>query len=273
MKSNNKTLSHSHAGHRSRLRAKFRKAGIDNWLPHEVLEFLLSFVVARKDTNELAHKLIERFGNIDNVLNAPRDMLVQCNGVSEVVAAYLNFIPAFMDYYLKSKNNEKLKIDGPSEANSILNPLLANLSMENMIVLMIGEKDTYLGYEIIATGTSYCVETTFSEILAVINRFRPKRVILAHNHPRHTSLGSDDDLRFTKNIFVKLRAIGIDLHDHIICAPNCLPYSFNNDNEEYKNFRARCIEEMNDLFSKVSTLGSDSDIAEQKRLGKWVSEN
>ena len=48
-----------HAGHRERLRKKFEENPEMNvFEDHEALEFHLSLVIPRKDTNELAHELL-----------------------------------------------------------------------------------------------------------------------------------------------------------------------------------------------------------------------
>ena len=60
-----------HTGHRARLRKRFLDEGLDTFNEINALELLLFYCVPRKDTNELAHKLIQYFGNYTNVLSAP----------------------------------------------------------------------------------------------------------------------------------------------------------------------------------------------------------
>ena len=55
-----------HDGHRQRLKDRFLREGLDGFTDIQVLELLLFYVVPRKDTNPIAHDLLERFGN-----NAP----------------------------------------------------------------------------------------------------------------------------------------------------------------------------------------------------------
>ena len=52
-----------HINHRKRLRRRFLNEGIDNFEDHNVLELLLFYSIPRKDTNELAHRLISTFGS------------------------------------------------------------------------------------------------------------------------------------------------------------------------------------------------------------------
>ncbi|MGN1034296.1 MAG: DNA repair protein RadC, partial [Oscillospiraceae bacterium] len=59
------------------VKAKFCKFGLSVFEEHEVLELILFYAIPQRDTNELAHKLIEKFGSIKNVLEAPYELLVQ----------------------------------------------------------------------------------------------------------------------------------------------------------------------------------------------------
>ena len=54
-----------HSGHRDRLKKHVITYGIDNWPEHQVLEFLLFFGIPQKNTNELAHKLIDEYVKYD----------------------------------------------------------------------------------------------------------------------------------------------------------------------------------------------------------------
>lgn len=69
-----------HDGHRGRVKLRFLKEGLHNFAPHEVIELLLFFGIPVKDTNELAHELLERFGSLSGVLEAPYEELKQRQG-------------------------------------------------------------------------------------------------------------------------------------------------------------------------------------------------
>ena len=60
----------SHEGHRQRMRARVEQYGLESLAPHEALEYLLYITNARRDTNGIAHALLERFGSFAGVLEA-----------------------------------------------------------------------------------------------------------------------------------------------------------------------------------------------------------
>ena len=61
MENKEKSKSKIHVGHRQRLKDKVRQNGLDVLSEHEILELLLTYSIPYKDTNELAHSLIDNF--------------------------------------------------------------------------------------------------------------------------------------------------------------------------------------------------------------------
>ena len=64
-----------HTGHRKRLKKKFIENGLDVFELHEALELYLFYAIPRKDTNPLAHRLLDKYGSIGAVCDAPIDEL------------------------------------------------------------------------------------------------------------------------------------------------------------------------------------------------------
>ena len=75
-----------HDGHRARKKEQFRRQGLDGFADHEVLELLLYYAIPRKDTNEIAHRLLQKFGSLQNVFSAPLEELAKVDGVGESAA-------------------------------------------------------------------------------------------------------------------------------------------------------------------------------------------
>ena len=75
-----------HDGHRARKKAQFRQHGLDGFADHEALELLLYYAIPRKDTNEIAHRLLQKFGSLQNVFAAPAEELAKVDGVGESAA-------------------------------------------------------------------------------------------------------------------------------------------------------------------------------------------
>ena len=56
-----------HSGHRERLRKKVIQYGIDVLENHEVLELLLFYSIPRRNTNDIAHQMLEEFETLPGV--------------------------------------------------------------------------------------------------------------------------------------------------------------------------------------------------------------
>ncbi len=82
-----------HQGHRARQRKKLLENGPRAFADHELLEMLLYYAIPRRDTNELAHRLLERFGSLQGVFSAPVEELSTVEGVGENAAVLLSLVP------------------------------------------------------------------------------------------------------------------------------------------------------------------------------------
>ena len=87
-----------HSGHRQRLRRRFIENGLDGFEAHQALELYLFYAVPRRDTNPLAHRLLERYQTISGVCDAPIDELQRDFGLSESAAAMLKLLPEMSVY-------------------------------------------------------------------------------------------------------------------------------------------------------------------------------
>ena len=82
-----------HDGHREKMRQRFLKGGLDSFADHEALELLLYYAIPRRDTNPIAHALMERYGSLSAVLTAPVEDLKKVEGVGESAAVLLKLAP------------------------------------------------------------------------------------------------------------------------------------------------------------------------------------
>ena len=80
-----------HEGHREKLRQRFiHENGFENFEDHQILELLLFYANARKDTNPIAHALLDEFGSLKGVLEARPEMLMRVPDVGERAAALIS---------------------------------------------------------------------------------------------------------------------------------------------------------------------------------------
>ena len=78
-----------HAGHRERLRDS-AKQDLRSFSDVELVELLLSFFIPQKDTNVIAHKLLDRYGSVAGVLSAPKTEIIQIANITAQAASMMD---------------------------------------------------------------------------------------------------------------------------------------------------------------------------------------
>ena len=89
-----------HTGHRARVKEEFLARGLSGLADHKVLELLLFYAIPQGDVNPLAHRLVERFGSLSGVFNAPYEELVKVKGVGANTATLIRLLPEIAARYL-----------------------------------------------------------------------------------------------------------------------------------------------------------------------------
>lgn len=208
-----------HAGHRDRLRKKFLDNSFDSLETHEILELMLYYGIPRKDTNPIAHKLIDAFGSISAVLDAPIDKLKE-QGISENCAIYLKLIPQICRLYMEDKHNNKDKIIDIFNAGEMLKHKFVGRDYEAVVLLLLDSKHKEVFCGVVSKGSVSACEIYVRKVIELAVMYNAKFAVLAHNHPSGLALPSNDDILTTKRVHQALRLIQVALIDHIIVADN-----------------------------------------------------
>lgn len=213
-----------HEGHKKRLREK-ALLNIDSLQPHEIIELLLNFGIVRKNTNPIAHELINKFGSVSNVLDADVSALMQIDGVGEASATLLHIIPKLCNVYNKSRVANYSKITNITEAQDYFRILFNSISCEEAYILCLNKIDKVIATIKIGSGDVTKVNIPIEEALTKITQYAPAKVYLAHNHITGGPYPSEADVRFTKNLKNSLDVFHINLIDHIIvCGDECFSF-------------------------------------------------
>lgn len=206
-----------HDGHRKRLTARFLSQGLEGFAPHEVLELLLFYSIPRQDTNELAHRLIERFGSLSAVFEAPYARLLEVKGVGENTAALLKLIPGMARVYYTDRQAGAY-IRSNQDAQELLLPRFVGRREEVVYVLLLDAKGKCLSVELVHQGSLNGAEVSLRKIAGLAISMNAAGVILAHNHPNGVSAPSREDVLTTRHMQEALNAMEIQLVDHLVFA-------------------------------------------------------
>lgn len=215
-----------HNGHRNRLREMAYKSDFKNLEQHQLLELLLTYVIPRKDTNPIAHKLIKEFGSFSGVLDAKLEDLMKVKGIGEKTANFLVSIKHFFFAYNKNKNGSNSVILNTAQAVEFIKPFLESKPYEEFYVVCIDNLNKVKLCEFISSGAVNKTSVDVRKIMEVVFKSGVGNVIVCHNHPSGSPNPSFADDKLTKALLTTLCINGINLLDHIIIGENSF-YSYN----------------------------------------------
>lgn len=209
-----------HKGHRERVRQRFIKEGLDGFEEHQTLELLLFYSVPVKDTNELAHKLLERFGSLAGVFDATVAELCCVDGVGESTAVLLSMMSGLFRKYSNRKSFKKNSIRSVDEAGEYAVNLMRDKAYETfyLVGLDINSKITHAVK--ISEGTLDEAPAYTRKIVEAALSCKASSAFLVHNHPGGNLFPSEADVNITRKARFALLTVDIVLQDHIIVADN-----------------------------------------------------
>jgi len=207
-----------HEGHRIRLKKRFLEEGLDSFEDHQILELLLFFAIPRKDTNELAHTLIQKYGSLSKVFEADPKELATTPGLGENSAILLSLIPSLARIYFKDRWGKRPNLDSTAKAGEYILTLFAGRSYEVFFVICLDAQHNVIYPALVHEGTIDQAQIYPRLIVETALRHKAHSVILAHNHPGGSPVPSPQDIEVTKKIRLALESISIPVLDHIIAA-------------------------------------------------------
>ena len=207
-----------HDGHRQRLKQRFLETGLDSFTEVQTLELLLFYAISRKDTNPIAHALLDRFGSLAQVLDAPVTELSKVPGIGENAALLLRLSKEMGRRYLVSRTGQVTILSSLEECASYIVPYFYGRELETVFLLCLDAKCKVLCCKEIGEGSVNATEISVRKIVEMALAFNASSVVLAHNHPSGLAIPSEQDLLTTKRIAMALGTIDVTLADHIIVA-------------------------------------------------------
>lgn len=219
MSDNKKENSNIHRNHRQKVRERYYSGGFRGMAPHNVLEMLLFFGIPYKDTNPIAHELIDRFGSFSAVLEAKRTDLMQIKGMTENAACLLTMILPLYQRYSQELIKRRPKFDSVDDLADFLRTLyLDNNNIERVYILCFDANKTLITYRVIGEGDVSSSDFDMRKLASAVLETNADSVVLSHNHPHGVAAPSMQDGVATAAIASLLHTLNVKFSDHIIIA-------------------------------------------------------
>lgn len=204
------------AGHRARLRARFRNGGSEAVPDYELLEMILFRVFPRGDTKPISKRLIARFGSFAEVVAAPAERLKEVEGVGERAIDELKLVKAAAERMMRGAVKAKTGLSSWSSVVDYLRLAQAFDDREQFRVLFLDKKNNLIADEVQGKGTVDHTPVYVREVVKRALELSSTAIILVHNHPSGDPTPSRADIDMTKQIIDAARPLGVTVHDHII---------------------------------------------------------
>jgi DNA repair protein RadC len=204
------------AGHRARLRKRLIEGGGDALLDHELLEFLLTLAIPRRDTKPIAKALLREFGGLAAVFTADAEALSRVDGVGEGAVSAIKIAQAAALRLLRDQASERPVLAGWQALLDYLRADMAHHAIERVRVLHLNSRNMLIRDELVSEGT---IDQSAVHVREVIRRaidLGSAAIILAHNHPSGDPAPSRADIELTRDIVEAGKRLGIAVHDHVI---------------------------------------------------------
>ena len=206
-----------HEGHRNRIleRAGTDPAGLQD---HELVEVLLFNCIPRKNTNDIAHELLRRFGSLGEILAAERNDLLAIPGVGENTASYLACIGEAMRRVSAVEVQAEIVID----LHDFVREAAKRFEGEKAEVLELNLINRLGQITLRRRFTSHDTDKvvlSVGQINRIIANHPTNGLLVVHNHLVGAALPSAEDDDFTERLQLLCSMAGIFFYDHVIVGP------------------------------------------------------
>lgn len=203
-------------GHRSRLLQRYINAGIEALALHEIVELLLTYAIPRKDTKQIAHRLVTRFKTLGSLINASEDELIKVSGISIRSATLFHLLRDIMAICLKERYEKQDLITHRRDVEEYLRFYFGQRRDEYVAAIFLDNSNHILNTEIVAEGTVNQCAVYPRLIIERALRCSATSMIIAHNHPGGGLTPSEADWLITERLFAVGKMLELPLMDHII---------------------------------------------------------
>ncbi len=205
-----------HTGHRNRLREKFQN---DVHLEdHELLEILLYSSIPRRNTNEIAHALLQRFGSIRGIMDADEASLLEVEGIGSHSAVFLRVVSQIVSRYHFQSASRDVTLSSSSDLSLFMRCLFIGSAKEQVFLLLFNSAGRLFQTKKISSGSAALSGVSLRKIIEIAITNNAASVILVHNHPNGVTLPSEKDIEITEKIKSALENAEITLVDHFLVA-------------------------------------------------------
>lgn len=248
------TKKNIHKDHRSRLKSQFLNSGFNSLSDIQKVELLLFYSIPQKDTNPIAHALLDEFGSIKDILSAEVNELIKVKGIKENSAILIKLISNLIT--LTNFPNPEDYISSTAKAKEFCSKLYVGVEVEQFYIICLTKSNRIKKVKLISSGTMDEVNVQIRNITSFALDTKCSRIIISHNHPNGKGVMSDEDCSFTYSLLCSCLLNSIDVLDHVIVGTDraislC-------EQQIMKRIKAKAVSTIQLPKNKLSMISADS---------------
>ncbi|TWT13653.1 JAB domain-containing protein [Reyranella sp. CPCC 100927] len=202
-------------GHRQRVRDRVQASGVEGFQDYELLELLLFHAIERIDVKPLAKQLLARFGTLGDVLSADTERLKD-EGVDPRTVVLFRTVREAGLRLARREVIDKPVIGSWQKLIDYCHAALQYEKTEQFRILFLDRKNVLIADEVQQRGTVDHTPVYPREVVKRALELNASALILVHNHPSGDPTPSRADIDMTKEVKVAAKALGIEVHDHLV---------------------------------------------------------
>jgi DNA repair protein RadC len=182
----------------------------------ELLALLLRTGIQGKNVLLLAQEIIDRFGSISGLLNAPANALSGIKGLGPAKQSELIAVLELSRRALAQQLQARPVFDTPLDMQNYVRLMIGAKTHEVFVALFLDAKNHLISFEELFRGTLSTTSVYPREVVMRVLHHGAAHVVLAHNHPSGGVEPSQADLVLTKHLKAALHLIDVQVLDHVI---------------------------------------------------------
>jgi len=200
-----------------RPREKLLIKGRESLSTAELLAILLGSGSRNESAVELAKRIFSSYNNsINQLAKCSLNDLQKFKGIGEAKAITIIAAVELSRRRQHEKAAERKKIQVPGDTFTLMQPVIGNLSHEEVWMIYLNSNSTILATERHSVGGISVSATDVRLILKRALELYATSLVIVHNHPSGKLRASAEDVRFTKKMMQAGAVFNIKILDHVI---------------------------------------------------------
>lgn len=209
-----------------RPREKLLARGAQALTDAELLAIFLRVGTKGQSAVDLARTLLNHFGTLNRLCNAPADEFASIPGMGLAKYAQLQAVMELARRALTERLTEGVLFDSPTEVRDWLQLRMAHLPYETFCILLLDARHRLIEAVDLFRGTLNQTSVYPREVVKLVLRHNAAAVVLAHNHPSGAREPSHSDELITHDLRDALALVDVKVLDHFIVPARGKPLSF-----------------------------------------------